>query len=140
MRRAAIDTGGRDGRSVAELMVPALVVAPEDTLAEVSEKMRAADIGSAAVAAYGHLVGILTSRDLLRAFAGRVHPSEARAREWMTAEPIAVSVEATVEDAFLLMAEHGIHHLPVVDGERPIGMLGFRQAAQARPARFGLGF
>ena len=96
--------------------------------------MRAADNGSAVVAAYGHLVGILTSRDLLRAFAGRVHPSEARAREWMTAEPIAVSVNATVEDAYLLMAEHGIHHLPVVDGERPIGMLGFRQAAQARPA------
>ncbi len=139
-RRAAIDTGGGEGRSVAELMAPALVVAPEDTLGEVSEQMRAADIGSAAVAAYGHLVGILTSRDLLRAFAGRVHPSEARAREWMTAEPIAVSVEATAEDAFLLMSEHGIHHLPVVDGERPIGMLGFRQAAQARPARLGLGF
>jgi CBS domain-containing protein len=58
----------------------------------------------------------------------------------MTAEPIAVSVNATVEDAYLLMAQHGIHHLPVVDGDRPIGMLGFRQAAQARPARFGLGF
>jgi sulfide:quinone oxidoreductase len=140
VRRAAIDTGDRAGRSVADLMVPALVVEPEDTLAEVSEKMRAADIGSAAVAAYGHLVGILTSRDLLRAFAGRVHPSEARAREWMTAEPIAVSVKATVEDAYLLMAQHGIHHLPIVDGERPIGMLGFRQAAQARPARLGLGF
>jgi CBS domain-containing protein len=58
----------------------------------------------------------------------------------MTAEPIAVSVQATVEEAFLLMAERGIHHLPVVEGERPIGMLGFRQAAQARPARLGLGF
>ena len=134
-RRTAIDTGGGEGRSVGELMAPVLVVVPEDTLGEVSEKMRAADVGSAAVAAYGHLVGILTSRDLLRAFAGRVHPSEGRVREWMTAEPIAVSVEATVEDAFLLMAEHGIHHLPVVDGERPIGMLGFRQAARpARPA------
>ena len=139
-RRAAIDMGGGEGRSVAELMAPVLVVAPEDTLGEVSEKMRAADVGSAAVAAYGHLVGILTSRDLLRAFAGRVHPSEARAREWMTAEPIAVSAEATVEAAFLLMAERGIHHLPVVDGERPIGMLGFRQVAQARPTRFGPGF
>ena len=139
-RRTAIDTGGGEGRSVGELMAPVLVVVPEDTLGEVSEKMRAADVGSAAVAAYGHLVGILTSRDLLRAFAGRVHPSEGRVREWMTAEPIAVSVEATVEDAFLLMAEHGIHHLPVVDGERPIGMLGFRQAAQARPTSVGLGF
>ncbi len=38
--------------------------------------MRADDVGSAAVAVSGTLVGILTSRDLLRAFAGRVHPSE----------------------------------------------------------------
>lgn len=81
-------------------MASALVVAPEDTLGEVSEKMRAADVGSAAVAAYGHLIGILTSRDLLRAFAGRVHFSEGRVRELMTAEPIAVSVEANVEEAF----------------------------------------
>lgn len=139
-RRAVIETGGGDGRPVGELMVLALVVAPEDTLGEVAEKMRVEDVGSAVVAAYGHLVGILTSRDLLRAFAGRVHPSEARVREWMTAEPIAVSAETAAEDAFLLMAKHGIHHLPVVEGERPVGMLGFRQAAQARPSSFGLGF
>jgi sulfide:quinone oxidoreductase len=139
-RRAVIDTGSGDGRPVGELMASVLVVAPEDTLGEVAEKMRAADVGSAAVASYGHLIGILTSRDLLRAFAGRVHPSEARVREWMTAEPIAVTVETAVDGAFSLMADHGIHHLPVVDGERPVGMLGFRQAAQAHPTGYGLGF
>jgi len=128
------------GQAVGELMAPALVVAPEDTLGEVAEKMRAEDVGSAAVAAYGRLVGILTSRDLLRAYAGRVHPSEARVREWMTAEPVAVSVATPVGPAVALMSKHGIHHLPVVDGERPVGMLGFRQAAHALPASFGLGF
>ena len=64
-----------------------LVVAPEDTLGEVAERMSAQDVGSALVADYGRLIGILTSRDLLRAFAGRIHSSEARVREWMTAEP-----------------------------------------------------
>ncbi len=32
----------------------------------------------------------------------------------MTAEPLAVSAETAVESALWLMAEHGIHHLPVV--------------------------
>ena len=118
-----------------------LVVAPEDTLGEVSERMRDRDTGSAAVTHYGRLIGILTSRDLLRAFAARVHPSEARVREWMTAEPVSVPASTSVEGAVTLMNEHGIHHLPVVDGERPVGMLGYRQAvSQARGRGIGLGF
>lgn len=67
-----------------------LVVAPEDTLGEIAERMRERDVGSALVSDFGRLIGILTSRDLLRAFAGRAHASEARAREWMTSEPITV--------------------------------------------------
>lgn len=131
-----------DGRRVGEVMSrDLLVVSPEDTLGEVTEKMRNRDTGSAAVADYGCLIGILTSRDLLRAFAARVHPSEARVREWMTAEPVAVPASTSVEAAVSLMNEHGVHHLPVVDGKRPVGMLGFRQAArQARGSGIGLGF
>jgi len=139
----ASDAEGEAGVTVAAVMsTDPLVVAPEDTLGEVAEKMRARDLGSALVADHGRLIGILTSRDLLRAFAGRVHPSEARVREWMTAEPVAVSAATPIEAAVTLMSEYGFHHLPVVDDERPTGMLGLRQAAhhvRARP-RIGLGF
>jgi sulfide:quinone oxidoreductase len=131
---------GDGGGTVADVMsTDPLVVAPEDTLGEVAEKMRAGNLGSALVADYGRLIGILTSRDLLRAFAGRVHPSEARAREWMTAEPVAVSADTPVETAVALMTEYGFHHLPVVDGERPTGMLGLRQATRQARGRSGIG-
>jgi sulfide:quinone oxidoreductase len=94
----ARDAEGEGGATVAEVMSTGpLVVAPEDTLGEVAEKMRAGDLGSA-LADYGRLIGILTSRDLLRAFAGRVHPSEARVREWMTAEPVTVSAATPDRD------------------------------------------
>jgi sulfide:quinone oxidoreductase len=116
-----------------------LVVAPEDTLGEVAEKMRAGERGSALVADYGRLIGILTSRDLLRAFADRVHPSEARVREWMTAEPIAVTAATPIEAAVALMTEYGFHHLPVVDDEQPTGMLGLRQAVRQARGRTGIG-
>ena len=107
-----------------------LVVSPEDTLGEVAQTMRDRDTGAAAVILNGELIGILTSRDLLRAFAALVQPSWAQVREWMTSEPITVSASTRVEVAVSLMKEHGIDHLPVVEGERPIGMLGFRQAAR----------
>jgi sulfide:quinone oxidoreductase len=120
-----------------------LVVAPEDTLGEVAEKMRDRDVGSALVADSGRLIGILTSRDMLRALAGRVHSSEARVRQWMTAEPIVVAPGTALEAAAILMVEHHIHHLPVVDGERPVGMVGMREVVRsAAPfgAGIGLGF
>lgn len=118
-----------------------LVIAPEDTLGEVAERMRGIDTGCAAVVHYGRLIGILTARDLLQAVAARVHPSEARAREWMTADPVTVSVSAGLEQAIAAMDARAIHHLPVVDGERPVGMLGYRQAAsRIRATAVGLGF
>jgi sulfide:quinone oxidoreductase len=118
-----------------------LVVSPEDILGEVAQAMRDRDTGAAAVALDGRLIGILTSRDLLRAFAARVEPNRAQVREWMTSEPITVSPSTRVEVAVSLMKEHEIYHLPVVDGERPVGLLGFRQAArQTRGWGIGLGF
>jgi sulfide:quinone oxidoreductase len=123
---------GRAVARVADVMdADPLGVAPEDTLGEVAEKMRARDVGSALVLDYGRLIGIVTSRDMLQALAGRVHSSEARVREWMTAEPIAVSSATTLEAAALVMTEHDIHHLPVVEDERPIGMVGLRDVVRS---------
>jgi sulfide:quinone oxidoreductase len=118
-----------------------LLVAPEDTVGEVAARMTDLDVGSALVVEYGRLVGIVTSRDMLRVLAGRAHPSEARVREWMTAEPISVAPTATREAARLLMTTRGIHHLPVVDGDHPVGMVGLRQAVcrTRGPMAVGLG-
>lgn len=117
-----------------------LVVAPEDTLGEVAERMFERGIGSALVAEYGRLIGIITAPDMLHAIASRVHSSEARARQWMTADPIAVAAEFPVGAAAILMTEHHIHHLPVVDGERPIGIVGMREVASSRlPLGLGIG-
>ncbi|MEX2613422.1 MAG: FAD-dependent oxidoreductase, partial [Gaiellaceae bacterium] len=68
----AVDDALRDsdGAKVGGVMrADPLVVAPEDTLGEVAEKMSENDVGSALVAEYGRLIGILTSRDMLRALA-----------------------------------------------------------------------
>jgi CBS domain-containing protein len=130
------------GDTAAEAMsADLLVVSPGAILGDVAQTMRDLETGSAAVAVDGKLIGILTSRDLLRAFAARVRPSHTLVREWMTAEPVTVTPSTRVEAAVSLMIEHGVHRLPVVEGRRPVGMLGFRQAARrARGRGIGLGF
>ena len=141
---AAVEEALQDAavERVGDVMVEALVVAPEDTLGEVAERMVARDRDAALVAEYGRLVGILTSRDLLQALASRVHSSEARVRPWMTAEPISVTAGSSVETAATLMTEHDVHHLAVVDGERPVGIVGAPDVARAAGSemRVGLGF
>ena len=131
-----------EGDTVGEAMSrDPLVVSPDDVLGEVAQAMRDGDTDSTVVALHGELIGILTSRDLLRAFAARVEPNRAQVREWMTSEPIAVLAETSVDVAVSLMKEHRIHHLPVVDGKRPVGMLEFRDAALlVRGRGIGLGY
>ncbi len=101
-------------------------VEPEDTIGEVAQKLSAADAGSALVVEFGHLIGILTSRDVIHAIAERVHPSEARVREWMTAEPATVGPDASADEAARIMLAGGYHHLPVTDQSRPVGVIGLR--------------
>ncbi len=129
-----------EAQRVGDVMTPdPLLVAPEDTLGEVAERLAERDLGSALVVEYGRLIGILTSRDLLRAVAGRVHPSDGRVRQWMTAEPLTVRPSAALPAAALLMTEHGIHHLPVVEDDRPVGVVGMRDVVRSTSLGAGIG-
>lgn len=117
-------------KSVADLMTKELLtVEPSDTLGEAAQKMTERGVGSVVVSDYGRMIGILTERDVMKAVAGRVHSSEARVREWMTPDPVTVAPATPVEEAGRIMLEKGFRHLPVVDGERPVGIVSIRDLA-----------
>src|SRR5262249_42681212 len=78
-----------DDDRVEEAMSVATIVAPEDTLGEVAERLVANRARAAVVAEYGRVLGILTTSDLVRAAATRVSPTAPRARLCMTPEPLA---------------------------------------------------
>ena len=116
---------------IADLMTRDVVtVAPEDTLGEAAAKMTERGIGAVVVSDFGRMIGILSERDIMRAVADRIHSSEARVREWMTPDPITVTTETSVDEAGRTMLENGFRHLPVVEGERAIGILSIRDVAQ----------
>lgn len=117
--------------TLADLMTSeVLTVAPEDTIGEAAQKMVDREVSSAAVSDYGRLIGILTERDLTRAVAGRTHSSEARVREWMTADPVTLPQTASPKEAAEIMLDRGFRHIPVVEGERPIGIVSIRDVAR----------
>jgi len=118
---------------LADIMRPDFIeVAPEDTLGEVAERMTALNVGAVVVKDFGTLIGILTERDLLQAMAARVHSSDARVRQWMTADPVTVTADTELEEASRVMLERGFRHLPVLDDDgQVVGVVSLRRVVGA---------
>jgi CBS domain-containing protein len=112
-----------------------LSVAPEDTLGEVATRMVERNVGSVVVIDFGRLIGVLTERDIMRAVAARTHSSDARVREWMTADPITATADTSIESAAKTMFDNGFRHLPIVEGEQAVGIVSVRDVAEWGIAR-----
>ena len=119
--------------TLGEIVTPNFItVAPEDTLGEVAEKMNRQNVGAVIVKDHGRLIGILTERDMLRAMAARMHTSDARVRQFMTADPITAASDMDLEDAAQVMLDNGFRHLPVVDGSNVLGVVSLRRVLGGR--------
>jgi citrate synthase len=123
---------------VRDLMTsPAVTCAADDTLAEAAQVMQEAETGSVVVTDDGKVVGILTERDLLRAAAAAGEPDHERVRLWMTAQPDVLGPDERADAAWASLTSHHYRHLPVVDGERCVGVVSLRDlmgVARIRPA------
>jgi CBS domain-containing protein len=83
-------------------------------------------VGSVAVCDGGKLVGIFTERDVL-ALAGEGSDLDAvHVGDVMTRDPVTVDARVAVLDAARLMGERKVRHLPVVEGDHLLGMIGIR--------------
>lgn len=122
--------------SIGDVMSTRLVhVEPGATALEAIRRMAEAGVGSVAVCDGTRLVGIFTERDVLR-LAGEAAALEAvPVSEAMTRDVITVSADADLVSAARLMGERRIRHLPVVEGENLLGMIGIRDVLAALAER-----
>src|SRR5687768_12355605 len=110
-------------------------VSPSQSVTEVAGVMVQGRVGSAVVIDGPWLLGIFTERDALRAVASGSDLSAASVKEWMTKDPVTVDADTDTEEAAAIMATHGFRHLPVVDGEKVIGVISLRDVLAARIRR-----
>jgi CBS domain-containing protein len=113
------------------MSAPAVVATPNEDLAEAAARMVAARVGCLPVVEHGHLVGMLTSTDLLgHHVARRLTPGpgkDLRAADLMTANVLTASSGDALLEAADMMAWKGVRHLPVVDDDgRLVGMVSER--------------
>ena len=109
---------------VAQLMSTNLhTVGPDTLVADAAAVLLDHDISSALVVEDGRLVGILTTTDFVDIVAKSQPKSQTTVERYMTPDPITADAQDPVPAVAATMIERGFHHVPVVDGDTPIGMI-----------------
>ncbi len=103
-----------------------LTIPAETTLGEAARLMWARNVGAAIVTEGSRIAGIFTERDLLRAIADGRHPDEGSVQLYMTPDPLTLPPDHSPSEASRIMSERRFRHIPVVEGEKLVGIISIR--------------
>lgn len=97
---------------------------PASNLSEVAAMMKRHNVGAVPVCEDDKLLGMITDRDLvLSCMAADMEPQKCEAREFMTSSAVSVTPDTDLEDAAKIMGQEQLHRLPVVDGDKLVGII-----------------
>jgi CBS domain-containing protein len=101
---------------------------PEESIASICTRLSTLNIGAFPVCdAHGALIGIISERDVVRAFAkDGARLADMHVRDLMTVEVKTCGLETPMVEAEKLMNKLRVRHLPVMDGGKLVGMLSIR--------------
>jgi CBS domain-containing protein len=104
---------------------------PGESAREAVKKMLAANVGSIAICEGPKLVGIFTERDVLRLAGEGTDLDATLVSDVMTANPVTIPAEGDILAAARVMSDRRIRHLPVMQGENILGVVGIRDVLGA---------
>jgi CBS domain-containing protein len=112
---------------IADAMTVRVVsVRPEELVQVAIARMLEENVGAVVVCEAERLVGIFTERDVLRLAGEGTAFGELRIGDVMTTRVLTLTPDVDVTDAARLMRDRKIRHVPVVEGENVLGMVGIR--------------
>jgi CBS domain-containing protein len=94
------------------------------TVLEVAKRLAAEDYGSLPICDGDKLQGMITDRDIVvKVLAEGKDPATTRVIDLVQGEVVTIGADDTVEQAMQTMSKHQVRRLPVIDGNRMVGML-----------------
>lgn len=126
---------------VREIMTSPVVSArPDDSIFYAAKMMADEDVGALPIIEAGHIVGIVTDRDIATRAVADGTPPQALLRRIMTEVVVSCSPDDDLEHVLELMSNEQIRRLPVCDdGGRLVGIVALADAAEHDPDRSEVG-
>ncbi|MFD2443391.1 CBS domain-containing protein [Bacillus sp. CGMCC 1.16607] len=95
-----------------------------DNVFEVASKMKEWNVGAIPIVDGERLVGMITDRDIVVRGVAEKHPGSTKVEDIMSSEHlVTVSPDTNTKEAAQLMAKHQIRRLPVVEGDKLVGIV-----------------
>lgn len=113
------------------MTVNVISVEPGDSVAHAIQRMVDGNVGAVAVCESGRIVGIFSERDVLRLASGSELFTSKRVDEVMTQRLVTVAPGDDIVAVARLMGERQLRHLPVVEDDRLLGIVGARDVMGA---------
>jgi CBS domain-containing protein len=112
-------------QSVREIMTAnPVTVRPDTSVFEAARLMASEDVGSLPAVDGDRLVGVVTDRDIaLRVVAEGRDAGATTVGEIQSSNPVTVEPDQDLDDALREMARRQVRRLPVVEGDRLIGVV-----------------
>lgn len=94
-----------------------------DNVFEVAVKMKEWNVGAIPIVDNQKLVGMITDRDIVIRGVAEKHPGSSKVEDIMSKEMVTVRPDTATQEAAKIMAQHQIRRLPVVEGDRLVGIV-----------------
>jgi CBS domain-containing protein len=106
-------------------------VSPDDSVLQAMSLMADKDVGALVVTVDETLVGIVSERDYARKVVLQGESSrDTPVRDIMSSPVVSVSPNHTVDDCMRIVTTKRIRHLPVVQGEKVVGLVSIGDLVQ----------
>ena len=107
-------------------------VAPDTLVIDALKLMAEKEVGALLVLDGGKLIGIMSERDYARKVILKVKSSlDTPVREIMTSKVFFIRPAQTVEECMALMTDKHIRHLPVMEGDKVVGVISIGDLVKA---------
>jgi CBS domain-containing protein len=102
-----------------------------EAIVDAARAMREEDVGSLPVTEQGRLIGVITDRDIVVRVVAEGRADSASVADALSRNPVTVEPDEDLDEALRLMARHQVRRLPVVEGDRLVGIVAQADVALA---------